>query len=96
MSIYIGIDWSQDKHDVAFINAAGAFIARLTIPHQPDGFNKLEAARQQLAVTSAECLLGLEAVRNLLLENPSVKRVLLKSRYSARARRTIPPAHLLL
>ena len=26
MSIYIGIDWSQDKHDVAFMNAAGAII----------------------------------------------------------------------
>jgi predicted NBD/HSP70 family sugar kinase len=42
MSIYIGIDWSQDKHDVAFMNAAGAIIARLTIPHQPAGFRELE------------------------------------------------------
>jgi hypothetical protein len=23
MSIYMGIDWSQDKHDVAFMNEAG-------------------------------------------------------------------------
>ena len=60
MSIYIGIDWSQDKHDVAFMNAAGAIIARLTIPHQPDGFRKLETTRQQLAVTAADCLVGLE------------------------------------
>jgi predicted NBD/HSP70 family sugar kinase len=45
MSIYIGIDWSQDKHDVAFMNAAGAIIARRTIPHQPDGFRKLETRR---------------------------------------------------
>jgi hypothetical protein len=42
MSIYIGIDWSHDKHDVAFMNASGASIARLTIPHQPAGFHKLE------------------------------------------------------
>ena len=56
MSIYIGIDWSQDKHDVAFMNAAGAIIVRLTIPHQPDVFGKLEATRQQLAVTAANCL----------------------------------------
>jgi transposase len=68
MSIYIGIDWSQDKHDVAFMNAAGAIIARLTIPHQPDGFRKLETTRQQLAVTAADCLVGLETAHNLLLD----------------------------
>jgi len=68
MSIYIGIDWSQDKHDVAFMNAAGAIIARLTIPHQPDGFRKLETTRQQLAVTAVDCLVGLETAHNLLLD----------------------------
>jgi transposase len=66
MSIYIGIDWSQDKHDVAFMNAAGAIIARRTIPHQPDGFRKLDTTRQQLAVTAADCLVGLETAHNLL------------------------------
>lgn len=43
MSIYMGIDWSQDKHDVAFMNEAGAIIARLTIPHQPAGFHRISA-----------------------------------------------------
>jgi transposase len=68
MSIYIGIDWSQDKHDVAFMNAAGAIIARLTIPHQPDGFHKLETTRRQLDVTTADCLVGLETAHNLLID----------------------------
>jgi transposase len=68
MSTYMGIDWSQDKHDVAFMNAAGAIIARLTIPHQPDGFHELETTRQQLGVTAAECLVGLETAHNLLLD----------------------------
>jgi transposase len=68
MSIYIGIDWSQDKHDVAFMNAAGAIIARLTIPHQPAGFRELETTRQQLGVAAAECLVGLETAHNLLLD----------------------------
>jgi transposase len=68
MSIHIGIDWSQDKHDVAFMNEAGAIIARLTIPHQPAGFRKLETTRQQLGVTAAECLVGLETAHNLLLD----------------------------
>ena len=69
MSVYIGIDWSQDKHDVAFMNAAGAIIARLTIPHQPVGFRKLETTRQQLDVGAAECLVGLETAHNLLLDH---------------------------
>ncbi len=67
MSIYIGIDWSQDRNDVAFMNAVGAIIARLTIYHQPDGFHKLETTRQQLAVTAADCLVGLETAHNLRL-----------------------------
>ena len=68
MSTFIGIDWSQDKHDVAFMNAAGAIIARLTIPHQPAGFRQLETTRQRLGVTTADCLVGLETAHNLLLD----------------------------
>ena len=33
MSVYVGIDWSVKKHDVAIINEAGSIIARLTIAH---------------------------------------------------------------
>lgn len=68
MSVFMGIDWSQEKHDVAFMNAAGAIIARLTVPHQPDGFRKLEATRQQLGVAAEECLVGLETAHNLLVD----------------------------
>ena len=68
MSIYIGIDWSQDKHDVAFMNGAGAIIAQLTIPHQPAGFHRLETTRQRLGVTTTDCLVGLETAHNLLLD----------------------------
>jgi transposase len=50
------------------MNEAGAIIARLTIPHQPAGFRKLETTRQQLGVTAAECLVGLETAHNLLLD----------------------------
>ena len=68
MSTFIGIDWSQDKHDVAFMNAAGAIIARLTIPHQPVGLHRLDTTRQRLGVTAADCLVGLETAHNLLLD----------------------------
>lgn len=68
MSVYVGIDWSENKHDVAFMNAAGAIIARLTIPHQLEGFRELETTRQQLGVAATECLVGLETAHNLLLD----------------------------
>lgn len=68
MKIYIGIDWSENKHDVAFLNEAGAHIARLTIGHTVSGFTKLEATRQKLGVSTTECLVGLETAHNLLID----------------------------
>ena len=41
MPVYIGIDWSEDKHDVVFMNQAGVDVARLTIPHSLEGFVQL-------------------------------------------------------
>lgn len=52
MSVYMGIDWSVKKHDVAIMNDAGSVIARLTIPHQASGFEKLNRRREQVGVTA--------------------------------------------
>ncbi len=68
MSILIGIDWSENKHDVEFMNESGAAVAKLTIPHSADGFLKLEATRQQLSVAPQECLVALETAHNLLID----------------------------
>lgn len=68
MQVYIGIDWSEDKHDVVFMNQAGVDVARLTIPHSLDGFVQLEAARRKLGLTPDECTLGLETAHNLIIE----------------------------
>ena len=38
MQVYIGIDWSEDKHDVVFMNQAGIDVVRMTIPHSLDGY----------------------------------------------------------
>jgi len=68
MGVYLGIDWSQSKHDVAFLNEAGACLARFTIPHKPDGFLRLDVTRQSLGVDRSQCLVGLETAHNLLLD----------------------------
>ena len=48
MQVYTGIDWSESKHDIVFMNQAGAAIAQLTVPHTLQGFLKLDAARAAL------------------------------------------------
>lgn len=70
MEVYTGIDWSESKHDVAFMNEAGAILAQITIPHTPDGFQRLDATRQKLDVAADECLVGLETSHNLLIDFP--------------------------
>jgi len=68
MTTYIGIDWSSKKHDVCFVNAAGAAIARRVIAHTPTGFAEFEHQREQLQVEPAECVIGIETAHNLLLD----------------------------
>ena len=66
MSVYMGIDWSVKKHDVAIMNEAGSIIAQFTISHQASGFEKLNRTREQVGVEAAECLVWLETAHNML------------------------------
>lgn len=68
MTVYIGIDWSEQKHQVCFMNAAGAVIQQLSVDHSVDGFLKLEAARQMMGVSPKEVVVGLETAHNLLID----------------------------
>ena len=65
MLVYTGIDWSESKHDIVFMNEAGAAIAQLTVPHTLEGFLKLDAARATLGVSPGDCVVGLETAHNL-------------------------------
>jgi hypothetical protein len=67
-SLLIGIDWSQAKHDICFLNEAGAALARLTIAHSADGFARLEAQRAKLGFKPSECCVALETAHNLLVD----------------------------
>ena len=68
MVVYTGIDWSQDKHDVAFLAQDGTVLACFTIPHTFDGFLSLDATRRKLGVEPSQCQVGLETAYNLLLD----------------------------
>ncbi len=68
MSVYLGIDWSEQKHDVCFMNATGAVIQFLTIPHSIDGFSQLDQAIHGLGQPPEEVFIGLETAHTLLID----------------------------
>ena len=68
MRLYIGIDWSQSKHDLCFLNQAGASLAQITIPHSQEGFWQIETIRQKLGVDVADCHIGLETAHTILVD----------------------------
>jgi len=43
-------------------------VTRLTVPHSPEGFLKLDTTRQQLGVTASECRVSLETAHNVLID----------------------------
>ncbi|MBI3959776.1 MAG: hypothetical protein HY328_13280 [Chloroflexi bacterium] len=68
MPIYMGIDWSTQKHDVAFVNEKGGVIQTEIIEHSQAGFAKLEAVRRQMKVEPSECIVGMETAHSLLID----------------------------
>jgi len=68
MKVYMGIDWSQSKHDLCVLNPAGACLAQLVIAHAQEGFWQIEELRGQLGVSHAECTVGIETTHNLLVD----------------------------
>ena len=68
MKVYIGIDWSESRHDATFLNEAGAVITHLSFPHTLPGFLQFDAARQRLAVSPTACVVGLETAHTILID----------------------------
>ena len=68
MQVYIGIDWSEQKHDVVFMNKAGATLAQFEIPHSAEGFLQLDETRWRMKLGTEDCVVGLETAHNLLID----------------------------
>jgi hypothetical protein len=68
MTVYLGIDWSEKKHDATFLNEEGQIVGQLTLAHTPEGLLSLEQSRQALGVQPQECVVGLETAHNLLID----------------------------
>lgn len=68
MKVYIGIDWSEKRHEIVFMNEQGATIAQMSIGHTPDGFLEVDHMRRKLGVERDNCLVGLETAHNPLID----------------------------
>ena len=68
MKVYIGIDWSSQKHDIVYLNEEGGIIAYQTIPHTPLGFEAFDDQRMKLGVDTEDCLVGIETEHNLFID----------------------------
>jgi len=68
MKLYIGIDWSQSKHDICFVNTKGVTQSQLVIPHSQTGFWEFEQRRKRLGVPADDCLVGLETSHSILVD----------------------------
>src|ERR1700690_2355265 len=68
MKVYIGIDWSEKKHDICYLHESGEVLRILQIQHTTAGFRALDQARQSLGVEKQEVVIGLETAHNLLVD----------------------------
>lgn len=68
MNLYIGIDWSSQKHDAAILNDQGAQITAVSFPHTVDGFVYVDRVRRDTGVAAADCAVGIETAYNILID----------------------------
>ena len=68
LPIMIGIDWSQEHHDVCIQNEAGGRLAQFRIAHDQTGLMRLREKINQLELTPSQCLVAVETNYNLLVD----------------------------
>jgi transposase len=67
-TLYVGIDWSESKHDVCLLNEAGAILKEFVISQSAAGHKKLAEEIKAFGIPSESCLVGLETSNNLLVD----------------------------
>ena len=68
MLLLIGIDWSQDHHNVCVLNSQGAILLRFQFPHSLTGFTQLLDHLAPLGVPPDHCLIAIETHHSLLVD----------------------------
>lgn len=68
MKSYVGIDWSENKHDVQVHNARGELVVRFQIAHSATGFQNLHQRLEKITSSPGEMLVAIETDYNLLVD----------------------------
>lgn len=66
--LYIGIDWSEEKHDVCILNEQGAILKEFMIGQNPSGHETLGREIDSFGIEPAHCRVGLETANNLVMD----------------------------
>lgn len=66
--MFIGIDWSQDKHDIGYMNDSGRQELYQVIAHSQRGFQQFHEKCQALGLEKEACHIGIETSYNLLVD----------------------------
>lgn len=69
MTTFIGIDWSEQKHDVISMNGQGDTVLYHVMLHSADGFMAFERKCQALGLQPDDCVVGQETAHNLLIDH---------------------------
>lgn len=66
---YVGIDWADQKHDVAIVDDHGAFVGKpFTISQTLAGFAQLQQRLRSLSLDSQAFKIGIETPQHLLVD----------------------------
>lgn len=68
MKVYLGIDWSEKKHDLCLLNQTGAVLKSWQISHTQSGFSEIPIAIQELGLEPQDCYVGIETAYNLIFD----------------------------
>lgn len=68
MKTLIGIDWSQEHHDVRVYNERGACLAQFRVGHTLAGFQKLTDEIAKVNPNPQDCLVAIETAENQLVD----------------------------
>ncbi|GHG14299.1 hypothetical protein GCM10017567_35040 [Amycolatopsis bullii] len=68
MKVFCGIDWAEDHHDVALVDADGALVAKRRIDDSAEGFAELLAMLAEAGDTATDPIpVAIETPRGLLV-----------------------------
>jgi transposase len=68
MMLFVGIDWSSEKHDICICSQEGARLSQFTIKNDYQGYHRLVQELRMLGVPAPECMIGIETDSLLLVD----------------------------